>query len=50
MKLRNSAKPIQPASMTPDAYAALGNAGSSRRDFLRTAGVMIVAEKLILGR
>jgi nicotinate dehydrogenase subunit B len=42
MKLRNSVKPIQPAGMTPDAYAALSNAGSSRRDFLRTAGVMIV--------
>ena len=42
MKLRNSVKPIRPDSMTSDAYQALGNAGSSRRDFLRTAGVMIV--------
>jgi len=28
--------------MTPDAYAALKKAGSSRRDFLRGAGVMII--------
>jgi nicotinate dehydrogenase subunit B len=42
MKLRDAARPIEPNSMTPDAYAALRKAGSSRRDFLRGAGVLII--------
>ena len=35
-----SARPLPP--MTPDARAALKNAGFSRRDFLKTSGALIV--------
>jgi len=42
MKLRELSKPLDPARMTPDALAALKNAGPSRRNFLKSAGVMIV--------
>ncbi len=42
MKRRNLSKPIDQATMTPDALAALKRAGFSRRDFLKGAGVLIV--------
>lgn len=37
-----NAKPFDNSSMTPDALAALEKAGCSRRNFLRSAGVLIV--------
>jgi CO/xanthine dehydrogenase Mo-binding subunit len=42
MKLGQFSQPLNRVSMTPDAYAALRNAGPSRRNFLKSAGVMIV--------
>lgn len=42
MKWKNLSKPIDQATMTPDARAALERAGFSRRDFLKGAGVMVV--------
>ena len=42
MKLGQFSQPLNRVSMTPDAYAALPNAGPSRRNFLKSAGVMIV--------
>ena len=41
MKLKNF-NSFDPASMTPDAIAATRRAGSSRRDFLRSAGILMV--------
>ncbi len=35
-------KSFDPESMTPDAIAAIQRAGASRRDFLRSAGIMLV--------
>lgn len=42
MKPGNLLKPLNQATMTPEALAVLEKAGSSRRDFLRSAGVLIV--------
>jgi nicotinate dehydrogenase subunit B len=42
MKILELSKPIDPASMTPDAFAALKKGGPSRRNFLKGAGVLIV--------
>jgi nicotinate dehydrogenase subunit B len=42
MKPRDLFSPNDPAPSTPDAIAALETAGSSRRDFLRNAGALIV--------
>src|SRR5262249_48657087 len=42
MKLRALSRPLDPASMTLEAFAALQKAGPSRRNFLKTAGVLIV--------
>ena len=41
MKLKNF-NSFNPASMTPDAIAATKKTGASRRDFLRSAGVLMV--------
>ena len=42
MKAKQFFPLLDRATMTPDALAALEKAGSSRRDFLRSAGVMII--------
>jgi nicotinate dehydrogenase subunit B len=42
MKLGKRSKTVDQASMTPDAFAALQKAGPSRRNFLKSAGVLIV--------
>jgi len=42
MTLGKRSKSVDQASMTPDAFAALRKAGSSRRNFLKSAGVLIV--------
>jgi nicotinate dehydrogenase subunit B len=41
MKLKGFTS-FDPASMTPDAVAATDRAGASRRDFLRSAGILMV--------
>jgi nicotinate dehydrogenase subunit B len=42
MRFRELSRPLSRASMTPDAFAALEKAGPSRRNFLKSAGVLIV--------
>src|SRR5436853_5396148 len=42
MKPRNRFKSFDRTTMTPDALAALETAGTSRRGFLKSAGVLLV--------